>query len=162
MNVLLDTCVWGGAKAELHTAGHDVFWTGDLAQDPGDEEILAQAHREHRVLITLEKDFGELAIWRSLPHCGIVRLVNIPARQQAVPGGCGGLRAWRVDGIERAGVHPAGTADRSWQGQAGRASVDAQKARLTRNQRCTASYYGPTNLLLALQERKGSPLHALT
>ena len=32
--------------------------------------------------ITLDKDFGELAIRRSLPHCGIVRLVNISARQQ--------------------------------------------------------------------------------
>jgi hypothetical protein len=39
-------------------------------------------HREQRVLITLDKDFGELAIRRSLPHCGIVRLVNISARQQ--------------------------------------------------------------------------------
>jgi predicted nuclease of predicted toxin-antitoxin system len=82
MNVLLDTCVWGGAKAELLAAGHDVLWTGDLAQDPGDEDILAQAHREQRVLVTLDKDFGELAIRRSLPHFGIVRLVNISARQQ--------------------------------------------------------------------------------
>src|SRR6476619_4728877 len=82
MKLLLDTCVWGGAKAELHAAGHDVLWTGDLTQDPGDEEILAQAHREQRVLVPLDKDFGELAIRRNLPHCGIVRLVNIPARQQ--------------------------------------------------------------------------------
>ena len=82
MKVLLDTCVWGGAKVELQSAGHDVFWTGDLAQDPGDEEILAQAHTEQRVLITLDKDFGELAIRRGLPHSGIVRLVNISARQQ--------------------------------------------------------------------------------
>ena len=84
MKLLLDTCVWDGAKAELQAVGHDVLWTGDRAQDPGDEEILAQAHREQRVLITLDKDFGELAIRRSLPHSGIVRLVNIAARQQGV------------------------------------------------------------------------------
>jgi hypothetical protein len=36
MKVLLDTCVWGGARAELQGAGHDVLWTGDLAQDPGE------------------------------------------------------------------------------------------------------------------------------
>ena len=59
-----------------------MLWTGDLSQDPGDEEILAQAYREQRVLVTLDKDFGELAIRRSLPHCGVVRLVNIAARQQ--------------------------------------------------------------------------------
>lgn len=82
MKLLLDTCVWGGAKAELQASGHDVLWTGELPQDPGDEDILAQAHREQRVLITLDKDFGELAIRRGLPHCGIVRLVNIRAQQQ--------------------------------------------------------------------------------
>ena len=82
MKLLLDTCVWGGAKAEHQAAGHDVLWTGDLAPDPGDEDILAQAHREPRVLITLDKDFGELAIRRSLPQSGIVRLVNLSARQQ--------------------------------------------------------------------------------
>lgn len=82
MNLLLDTCVWGGARDELQAAGHDVLWTGELAQDPGDEDILAQAHREQRILITLDKDFGELAIRLGLPHCGIVRLVNIAARQQ--------------------------------------------------------------------------------
>lgn len=82
MKLLLDTCVWGGAKAELRATGHDVLWTGDLAQDPGDEDILAQAHREQRVLITLDKDSGELAIRRRLSHSGILRLVNISARQQ--------------------------------------------------------------------------------
>ena len=82
MKVLLDTCVWGGAKAELQAVGHDVLWIGDSTPDPGDEDILAQAYREQRVLVTLDKDFGELAIRRSLPHCGIVRLVNIAARNQ--------------------------------------------------------------------------------
>ena|SRR5947209_1630694 len=82
MKLLLDTCVWGGAKADLLAAGHAVLWTGDLAQDPGDEDILAQAHREERVLVTLDKDFGELAIRRSLPHRGIVRLVNFAALRQ--------------------------------------------------------------------------------
>ena len=82
MKLLLDTCVWGGTKAQLLALGHDVLWTGDLPHDPGDEDILAQAHREQRVLITLDKDFGELAIRQSLPHSGIVRLVNISARQQ--------------------------------------------------------------------------------
>lgn len=82
MKLLLDTCDWGNAKAELQEAGHDVLWTGDLAQDPGDEGILAQACQEHRVPITLDRDFGELAIRRNLPHCGIERLVSIGARLQ--------------------------------------------------------------------------------
>lgn len=82
MKVLLDTCVWGGVKQTLERAGHDVIWSGDWEKDPGDDEILATAHRENRVLVTLDKDFGELAIVFGQAHSGIVRLVNMSARQQ--------------------------------------------------------------------------------
>lgn len=83
MLILLDTCVWGGARAQLTAAGHDVIWAGDWPEDPGDEEILARAYAEGRILVTLDKDFGELAIVRGAPHRGILRLANIAARQQA-------------------------------------------------------------------------------
>jgi predicted nuclease of predicted toxin-antitoxin system len=55
--VKLDTCVWGGAVDPLKAAGHDVVWAGDWPTDPGDDEILALAHREGRILITL-------AVWQ--------------------------------------------------------------------------------------------------
>lgn len=83
MRLLLDTCVWGKAVSELTAAGHDVVWAGDWPEDPGDEEILARAHAEQRILATLDKDFGELAVMRGKPHSGIVRLANMAARQQA-------------------------------------------------------------------------------
>src|SRR5205814_2069592 len=35
MKLLLDTCVWGGALAELQAAGHDVIWAGNWDEDPG-------------------------------------------------------------------------------------------------------------------------------
>ena len=35
------------------------------------------------MLITLDKDFGELAIVQNAPHAGIVRLVGFSVRQQA-------------------------------------------------------------------------------
>jgi predicted nuclease of predicted toxin-antitoxin system len=83
VRLLLDTCVWGKAKAEIAAAGHDVVWVGDWPQDPGDEEILSRARAEQRSLVTLDKDFGEMAVLHHKPHCGILRLVNIAARQQA-------------------------------------------------------------------------------
>ena len=83
MKILLDACVSGGARAEIAAAGHDVLWAGDRRADPGDEEILAQAHAEGRVLVTLDKDFGELAIVRGRPHAGIVRLVGVTVGEQA-------------------------------------------------------------------------------
>jgi predicted nuclease of predicted toxin-antitoxin system len=82
MRVLLDSCVWGGAVATLREAGHDVEWTGSWPVDPGDERILEHARATARTLVTLDKDFGELAIVRGLPHFGIVRLVNLSGPQQ--------------------------------------------------------------------------------
>jgi predicted nuclease of predicted toxin-antitoxin system len=74
--------VWGGAVKVLTDAGHEVVWSGAWAEDPGDEEILRRAHAEGRVLATLDKDFGEIAIVRGVAHSGIVRLVEVRARDQ--------------------------------------------------------------------------------
>jgi predicted nuclease of predicted toxin-antitoxin system len=82
MRLLLDTCVWGGVCKELQAQGHDVIWAGEWPEDPGDDEILERAHREGRVLVTLDKDFGELVIVRGMPHAGIIRLVNLGTSQQ--------------------------------------------------------------------------------
>jgi predicted nuclease of predicted toxin-antitoxin system len=83
MKILLDSCIWGKICPELEDAGHDVVWSGNWPTDPGDEEILARAHKEGRVLVTLDKDFGELAVLRNQPHSGIIRLVGISAHKQA-------------------------------------------------------------------------------
>ncbi len=82
MKLLLDSCVWGLAVPELEKAGHDVAWAGSWDPDPGDDAILAIAYVEKRILITLDKDFGELAIVQGKAHTGIVRLVGFSARQQ--------------------------------------------------------------------------------
>lgn len=86
MKVLLDTCVSLQAKVQLEAAGHDVVWVGE-EQDPGDEAILKRAHSEQRVLVTLDKDFGTLAILHHQPHCGIVRLVGVNSTQQRCTSG---------------------------------------------------------------------------
>lgn len=82
MRLLLDACIWGGAVAYLEESGHDVVWVGDWSEDPGDDEILATASRDRRILITLDKDFGELAVVYRKPHAGILRIVGCSAREQ--------------------------------------------------------------------------------
>lgn len=82
LKILLDTCVWGGVYQKLLELGYDVVWMGLWHSDPGDAEILDYAYREQRVLFTLDKDFGELAILHHTPHCGIVRLINLSGLQQ--------------------------------------------------------------------------------
>ena len=83
MRLLLDTCVWGGVVVELEAAGHDLDWVGNWDQDPGDDNIIAYALSHNRILVTLDKDFGELAIFREMNHGGIIRLVNWSARLQS-------------------------------------------------------------------------------
>lgn len=83
MRVLLDSCLSGIGKEEIKAAGHEVIWSGDWKEDPGDETILAYALKEARVLVTLDKDFGELAVLRGCRHCGILRLVNFRIHEQA-------------------------------------------------------------------------------
>ena len=83
MKLLLDTCMWFRVRDDLCAAGYDVIWAGEWEKDPGDEEILAIAYEEGRVLITLDKDFGELAIVRGMPHAGILRLANLPTTQHS-------------------------------------------------------------------------------
>jgi len=62
MKIVLDSCIWSGVYPALEASGHDVVWVGEWQEDPGDEQILAWAASEDRVVVTLDKDFGELAI----------------------------------------------------------------------------------------------------
>jgi predicted nuclease of predicted toxin-antitoxin system len=102
VKLLLDTCVPYQAVAALRASGHDATWTGEWPRDPGDEEILASAHREARVLVTLDKDFGELAIVHGTLHSGIVRLVDLRAQEQAAF--CEGALARYADVLGRGGI----------------------------------------------------------
>lgn len=58
-------------------------WVGDWPTDPGDDEILAHAAQNGQVLVTLDKDFGGLAVAFGAPHAGIVRLVDFRYLEQA-------------------------------------------------------------------------------
>ena len=108
MRVLLDSCVHSAARSVLEAAGHDVTAVADLPSDPGDEAILAQATAEKRILITLDKDFGELAVLHRQTHAGIVRLVDARADEQG-PRCVAVLRQYEVEIVNGAIV----TAERS-------------------------------------------------
>jgi predicted nuclease of predicted toxin-antitoxin system len=80
LKLLLDTCIAKSARDCLLAAGHDVLWAGEWSIDPGDEQILTMAYQQQRVIVTLDKDFGELAVLRKVPHAGIIRLSSRPSR----------------------------------------------------------------------------------
>jgi predicted nuclease of predicted toxin-antitoxin system len=83
MKLLLDACVWPGAATELARHAHDVVWAGDWPTGPGDDEILAFAVKENRIVVRLDKDFGELAVVFGHAHSGIIRLVNFQISKHA-------------------------------------------------------------------------------
>ena len=61
MRFLADENFPGNAVTALQARGHDIVWIRTAAPGSKDEEILAWAVREERVLLTFDKDFGELA-----------------------------------------------------------------------------------------------------
>ncbi len=44
----------------LRQDGHDVLWIREASPGIPDTEVLTRAHTENRLLITFDKDFGEL------------------------------------------------------------------------------------------------------
>ena len=57
----------------IRKIGHDVAWIRTDAPGTKDPDVLIRAVAEQRVLLTLDKDFGDLAIHFGLPAtCGIV------------------------------------------------------------------------------------------
>ncbi len=79
MKFLANENVAGDAVIALREKGHDVAWIRTDAPGSKDEDVLARAMAEQRILITFDKDFGELAFRSHLPAtCGIV-LFRIPA-----------------------------------------------------------------------------------
>ena len=58
----------------LRQAQHDVLWIREAAPGSSDLEVLARALREDRLLITFDKDFGELVFRYHHPHTGVILL----------------------------------------------------------------------------------------
>jgi predicted nuclease of predicted toxin-antitoxin system len=71
---LVDECTGPGVARWLIAQGHDVFSVFDEARGAKDENLRSQALREARIIITIDKDFGEMVFRDRLPHCGIVLL----------------------------------------------------------------------------------------
>ncbi|MDH5668658.1 MAG: DUF5615 family PIN-like protein [Nitrospira sp.] len=79
MKFLLDVCASSHAlRTFLTNLDHDVRLMG--ASDPcaSDDALLGMAHQEGRLVITLDKDFGELVFVQRRPHAGIIRFLDMP------------------------------------------------------------------------------------
>ena len=78
MRFLIDVCASSRSlETSLTDLGHDVVSVRDRDAGAADEALLALAYEEERVLVTEDKDFGELIFVRRLPHPCIVRFVEM-------------------------------------------------------------------------------------
>lgn len=83
MRFLVDVPAGGRLAEWLRSSGHDVLEVRNIDPTMPDASIIELGYRENRIVITLDKDFGEIAVRMGKPHCGIVRLpdVTVPLRK---------------------------------------------------------------------------------
>jgi predicted nuclease of predicted toxin-antitoxin system len=62
---------------ELRRRGHDVLSVKETMCGAGDREVLAKAQRDDRLVVTFDKDFGELAYRFELPAASGVVLFRL-------------------------------------------------------------------------------------
>lgn len=85
MKILADESVENKVVSRLRRDGHDVTYVAE--QSPGvlDEEVLSLASDENTLLLTADKDFGELIFRQQYVKRGIVlyRLAGLSSQEKA-------------------------------------------------------------------------------
>src|SRR5512143_2144722 len=83
MRILANKNFPGDAVTALRQRGHDVAWVRTDAPGSSDIAILERAQRENRIIVTFDKDFGELAFHSGLPAVSGIILFRISAPSSA-------------------------------------------------------------------------------
>lgn len=86
MKFLLDESVDFPLADYLKELGHDVTAVAhDYPHALKDRQVLAIAHQEKRILVTNDRDFGELIFRQQLPHSGVIlfrlEVEDLPAKK---------------------------------------------------------------------------------
>ena len=79
MRWLADECVHRIVVAELRKAGHDVLYPAEFTRQSIDRSLADQAATEGRILVTEDKDFGQIVFQEKRHTLGIV-LLRFPSR----------------------------------------------------------------------------------
>ncbi len=77
MKLVADESVEGPTVYALRAVGYEVLFIAETSPGIEDAEVLSIARREQSLLITADKDFGELVFRNREPHCGVL-LVRSP------------------------------------------------------------------------------------
>ena len=89
---LADENVPRSAVAALRAAGHDVLAIAETAPGTPDEQVLATARDQGRILVTFDRDVGELIYVQKVPvPVGVILLRPAPLRPDEAVGRLIGL-----------------------------------------------------------------------
>jgi predicted nuclease of predicted toxin-antitoxin system len=83
VKLLADECCDALLGEGLRRDGHDVLYVKEIGPGAADDTVLQMAADQQRVLLTEDKDFGELVVRLKLPAHGIVLLRINPADSAA-------------------------------------------------------------------------------
>jgi predicted nuclease of predicted toxin-antitoxin system len=87
MRFLADESCDAALLRAMRGAGHDVTSASDTMRGATDQSVLEEALREQRLLMTEDKDFGELVFARGATGFGVVLLrYPIAARARGLAG----------------------------------------------------------------------------
>lgn len=79
MRLLANENVPKAVVVALRAEGHDVAWIREDAPGCTDDSVLARSVAETRLLVTFDKDFGELVFQRGARASAGVVLLRLPA-----------------------------------------------------------------------------------
>jgi predicted nuclease of predicted toxin-antitoxin system len=79
---LVDHCAGRRLAEWLKEQGHDVLEARDFGPGTGDPVLLARAASEQRILVSLDKHFGQHVFLHEAAHSGLVRLPDVPAAER--------------------------------------------------------------------------------
>ena len=72
MRFLVDECAGPAVAKWLREQHHEVFSVFDEAKGTPDDDVLKKATDEHWILVTIDKDFGEMIFRERKPHHGVI------------------------------------------------------------------------------------------
>lgn len=83
MNLVVDENIDRRVVERLRYDGHRVDWIAEILPRASDDDVLQRATDINAVLVTEDKDFGELVYRRGLAHTGVL-LVRLEGLNNAM------------------------------------------------------------------------------
>ncbi len=94
--VVIDESVDYSIVKELRNKGYNVYAISEQLPSIPDKEVLSVAFQNNALLITEDKDFGELVYRFQLPHKGIllVRMIASTSEEKAISVSAALIKQW--------------------------------------------------------------------